>query len=84
MLVTPGAHDQPDNAARLMRLGVSRTVPRGRYYAPRVANELRELLTDLNYEERAREFASIIAQEDRIAVACEGIENVLALQSLRN
>ncbi len=33
MLVVPWAHDQPDNAARLARLGVSRTVPRNGYTA---------------------------------------------------
>ena len=34
MLVVPFAHDQPDNAERLRRLGVARTIPGPRYSAP--------------------------------------------------
>jgi hypothetical protein len=40
MLIVPRAHDQPDNAARAARLGISRTIPAQRYTADRAAAEL--------------------------------------------
>ena len=46
MLVVPHAHDQPDTADRLTRLGIARTIDRHRYTAKRVAMELGRLLDD--------------------------------------
>lgn len=77
MLVVPWAHDQPDNAARVRRHGYGRSIPRDRYYAPRVANELRELLTDENYARRTAEAAAQIATEDSVSNACDAIESAL-------
>jgi rhamnosyltransferase subunit B len=77
MLVVPWAHDQPDNAERLRRLGVARTIRRHQYYAPRVANELRELLINPSYESRSTEIAAQIAQEHGVTAACDVIEQVL-------
>jgi UDP:flavonoid glycosyltransferase YjiC (YdhE family) len=44
MLVVPFAHDQPDNARRVVRAGVGRTVARAAYAARRVTGELEKLL----------------------------------------
>jgi UDP:flavonoid glycosyltransferase YjiC (YdhE family) len=77
MLVAPWAHDQPDNAHRITRLGIGRMIPRNRYYAPRVAKELRELLTNPNYAARAAIAAAQIAREDAVNAACDVIEEVL-------
>lgn len=74
MLVVPWSHDQPDNAERVRRLGLGRLIPRNRYYAPRVANEIRALLIDESYHERACEFATRIAEEDGVTNACAVIE----------
>jgi UDP:flavonoid glycosyltransferase YjiC (YdhE family) len=74
MLIAPWSHDQPDNAERVRRLGLGRTIPRNRYYAPRVANELRELLTNPTYAERTSEMAANIALEDGVANACDALE----------
>ena len=82
MLIAPWSHDQPDNAARVTRLGLGRTIPRNRYYAPRVANELRELLTNQSYVERASEAAAQIAQEDSISNACDAIDDAIRLSLL--
>ena len=49
MLVVPFAFDQPDNAARLQRLGVARAIPRKHYTAKRAYAELSRLLTDPAY-----------------------------------
>ncbi len=43
-LVVPLAHDQPDNADRLARMGIARSIDRRRYSADRVAKELDRLL----------------------------------------
>lgn len=73
-LVVPWAHDQPDNAERLRKLGVSRTLPRQRYRARRVAKELDKLLSDKTYTERARNIGEQIVSEDGLACACDAIE----------
>jgi len=73
MLVVPYAHDQPDNAMRVKRLGISDTVRRGDYRAPRVAAALRRLLDDPAVPGRAQHVARLVAQEDGAhAAAPEG------------
>ncbi len=57
MLVVPHAHDQPDNADRLARLGVARTLSPRRYTPARVADELRRLLDDPAFARRRRRSA---------------------------
>jgi UDP:flavonoid glycosyltransferase YjiC (YdhE family) len=78
MLVVPWAHDQPDNANRIERLGIGRVIPRSRYYAPRIADELRELLTNRTYEAHASVAALQIDMEDAVTTACDVIENALS------
>jgi UDP:flavonoid glycosyltransferase YjiC (YdhE family) len=77
MLVVPFAHDQPDNAARLTRLGVARTLLPGRYRAPRVAAELRCLLDDPAYTRRAAEVGAEVRREDGVRAACDALEALL-------
>jgi UDP:flavonoid glycosyltransferase YjiC (YdhE family) len=74
MLVMPFAWDQPDNAARLERLGVARTVGRKAYTARRAADELDRLLTDASYRARAEEVARQVAAENAVGAACDAIE----------
>ena len=54
MLVVPHSHDQPDNAYRVTRLGVARTLYPKRYTAARAAHELRRLLDDPAYRRSRR------------------------------
>lgn len=77
MLVVPWAHDQPDNARRVTRLGVARTIPRHGYTAARAAAQLRSLLESPVVERRAAELGEMIRQEDGVAVACALLEDVL-------
>jgi UDP:flavonoid glycosyltransferase YjiC (YdhE family) len=74
MLVMPYGFDQPDNAARLERLGVARVIGRKRYTARRAADELARLLTDGRYAERAAQAARRIAAEDGVRAACDAVE----------
>jgi rhamnosyltransferase subunit B len=76
-LVMPYSHDQPDNAARVERLGVSRTIQRHQYQSDRVAQELQRLLEDPRYSTKAVEVSKIIQAEDGVNVACDAIEKQL-------
>ena len=77
MLVVPFAHDQPDNAARVTRLGVARTLARARYRAPRVARELAALLGDPAAAATAAALGAVVRAERGVAVACDALERVL-------
>jgi UDP:flavonoid glycosyltransferase YjiC (YdhE family) len=81
MLMVPWAHDQPDNAERCRKLGVSRTVKRGRYRSELVVRELDRLLNDPRYAERARMIAERLAGEDGLRVACDALEKTLRVSS---
>ncbi|HMD86438.1 MAG TPA: glycosyltransferase [Terriglobia bacterium] len=75
MLVVPFAFDQPDNAARLQRLGVARVIPRKHYTATRAYTELDHLLRDPAYAANAVRAARRIAEENGVRAACDAIEN---------
>mgnify|MGYP001598064083 CR=1 FL=1 len=77
MLVMPYAHDQPDNAARVTRLGFGRTIARTHYEVPRVAQELAALLGDAAYARRAAEAGGRIRSENGAAAAGDTIEQLM-------
>lgn len=77
MLVVPYAYDQPDNAARLVRLGVARTIERQHCTADRIAAELKLLLFDPNYAAKATEVGHLVQAEDGVGAACDAIEAFL-------
>jgi rhamnosyltransferase subunit B len=76
-VIVPYSHDQPDNAARVERLGTSRTLPRQQYTAARVARELDALLTHSAYAANAEKFGRIIRAERGVSVACDAIDRQL-------
>ncbi len=76
-LVMPYSHDQPDNAARVERLGTSRTIPRKQYSASQAAKELSKLLNNSSYAIKAAEVAGILKKENGVCVACDQIEKQL-------
>jgi UDP:flavonoid glycosyltransferase YjiC (YdhE family) len=78
-LVMPMAHDQPDNAARLERLGVGRSLPPKRFRAPAVAGALGDLLDSGAVAARCSELAHrIAARGDSLERAARAIEGVLS------
>ncbi len=77
-VVVPFNFDQPDNAARIARLGVGRVIPRARYTARSTAIALRTLLRDERASERARTIARQIARENGVDSACEALEQLLS------
>lgn len=76
-LIVPFAFDQPDNAAHAARLGGSRTLPRQKYRALRVATELDMLLTKRDYAIKANEIGKLLRQERGASIASDLIEQVL-------
>ncbi|HEY9845357.1 MAG TPA: nucleotide disphospho-sugar-binding domain-containing protein, partial [Candidatus Caenarcaniphilales bacterium] len=76
-LIMPYSHDQPDNAARVQRLGTSRTISREQYSAPRVAKALGELLGNPSYAAKATEIGRIVQAENGVGLACDAIEKQL-------
>ena len=73
-LVMPCAHDQFDNAARVTRLGIGRTISRRRYNPTVVAAELRQLLHHPAYARRASEIAARVQRENGVQAACDALE----------
>jgi UDP:flavonoid glycosyltransferase YjiC (YdhE family) len=74
MLIVPYAHDQPDNALRAAKLGISATVRRERYNAGTATRALAPLLTSRRVAARAEEIGDAVAHEDGAAVAADAIE----------
>ncbi len=75
-LVMPYAYDQPDNAARMVRLGVALTISRSRYRADTIMKPL-TALTAPAFHERARDLGNRISAERGSSTACEAIERAL-------
>lgn len=75
VLVVPHGHDQFDNAHRITRLGVARTLHPKRYRAARVARELARLLGH-DYRPRAESVATIVRGEGGAEAAAEAIERL--------
>ena len=78
VLILPHAHDQFDNAARVARLGCGRVLPRPRYDTQNATRELKRLLDNGSYAERAAAVAEVVRQENGARAAADAIESVLA------
>ncbi|MBA3240905.1 MAG: glycosyltransferase family 1 protein [Acidobacteria bacterium] len=77
-LIVPFSHDQFDNAARVARLGAGRSLPRPKYNRESAARELRVMLKDKSYAEKAAGVGRQVRSEDGAASACDAIEEVLS------
>ena len=77
MLIVPFSHDQPDNGARMVRLGVAKVIGRRQYSAATAADALRGLLNDPSYTARATAAAAQIQRENGAGTAADAIEQVL-------
>src|SRR5437868_4423509 len=77
MLVMPFNFDQADNAARVVRLGVGKTVSRAAYKADHVASTLHSLIRVSNYRENAERLAQGIQSENGAVTAANTLEKLL-------
>ncbi|MDB5292976.1 MAG: hypothetical protein JWL69_4217 [Phycisphaerales bacterium] len=76
-LVLPHTHDQPDNAARLEKLGVARTMSPKKYRADRVAQVLADLLGSRQVKESCTAVATRMAGSDAMEETCKLLEELL-------
>jgi rhamnosyltransferase subunit B len=76
-LIMPCAFDQPDNAARVKRIGAGLTISRNRYNARSAARKLERLLAERAYATNAEAIGRRIRAEDGLSGACDAIEQVL-------
>jgi rhamnosyltransferase subunit B len=76
-VVVPFSHDQPDNAHRVERLGISRTIYPNAYRAAKVQRALGELLETPATSRRAAEISEVVRSERGAAAACDAIERMM-------
>lgn len=75
-LVVPHAHDQPDNAFRIERLGLGISIYPERYQAASVARALKQLLTSSQIGTRCADYAERIDSQAAVNQACDLIEGL--------
>lgn len=73
-LVVPMGFDQPDNAARLARLGVAKVIPAGRFTGARAARALDRLIGDRPTDAACRRWRESIDVGGGLDQACDLIE----------
>jgi UDP:flavonoid glycosyltransferase YjiC (YdhE family) len=73
-VIMPMAHDQPDNAARIKRLGVGDYLWPNQFRGPKLAAMLERLLTSPDVKHQCRELAAWLDGDDAIGRTCELIE----------
>ncbi|MFM7591610.1 MAG: glycosyltransferase [Isosphaeraceae bacterium] len=76
-LVVPLAHDQFDNAARMVRRGVGLTLPKARFTADRAERMIAQLLKEKRFEEQANEARRVVKSEPGAAGAAQAIHDFL-------
>jgi rhamnosyltransferase subunit B len=77
-VITPFAHDQFDNAARVRRLGVGTSIPAKRYTARSAVKALAEVLGNPSMGGRCREIAGRMRDDHSVEQTCELIEALAA------
>lgn len=75
-LAVPMSHDQPDNAARLKKLGMGDWLSPGDVSGATVAERLAALLDSAVVQARCRELAGRIDFDEALSAACRAIEAV--------
>ena len=70
-LLMPMGFDQPDNAARIARLGVGASLRPRRFTGDRVARALEGLLTSVQVPQRCAEIRDRMAASDALARTCD-------------
>lgn len=77
-LVMPMAHDQPDNAVRLRRLGCGGVLAPRKFTASNIARELRRLMSDATVKANCERVARLCRDDHAADIAVEVLEGVLA------
>lgn len=75
-LVMPMISDQPDNAARLKRLGVGDWIRPSRFRSEAIAAKLEHLLTSAEVSENCRAIARRFIHDNTLAATCDSLEDL--------
>lgn len=75
-LVMPMSHDQPDNAARLERLGVAASLTPAKYHDANVARKLDHLLHSADVRANCASFARKVKFDDALEQTCVAVEEI--------
>jgi UDP:flavonoid glycosyltransferase YjiC (YdhE family) len=78
-LIMPCGFDQPDNAARVKRIGAGLNISRNRYKARAAANKLQKLLGDPSFAVNAGRIGRKLQLENSLDGACGAIERLWAV-----
>ena len=73
-LIIPRAHDQPDNAARIVRLGLGRTLSYSQLDTPALARTLRQLLADPAIKPHCLHYQALLRSADPLPALCDWAE----------
>ncbi len=76
-LIVPYGWDQPDNGARVSRLGAGLCLPRSSYSVQTAVEALKRLLEETRFVAKATEAGMQIRREDSLRIACDAIEAML-------
>jgi UDP:flavonoid glycosyltransferase YjiC (YdhE family) len=82
-LIMPYSHDQPDNARRMRRLKVARTIFRKDYTPVRVARKIRSMLETALYTRRASSIPARLGHENGVKTAGDALETLYAKTRIR-
>jgi rhamnosyltransferase subunit B len=74
-LIRPMAHDQPDTAARVEKLGIGVTLSPNKFNATSLAEKLNELIASQNVLERCKLYAGKIHPDQSLNETCAVIED---------
>jgi rhamnosyltransferase subunit B len=75
-LIIPRSHDQPDNASRIVRLGLGETLSYRRIDSTDLSVTLRCLLASRTATSRSKEFQARILAADTLSEVCEWAEEI--------
>jgi rhamnosyltransferase subunit B len=73
-LVVPHAFDQPDNAARIKRLGLGLVLRQCRFNAARGTDRLHRLLSDKTIRAKAAQVRTVLEEENGATAAADAVE----------
>lgn len=79
--IIPRSHDQPDNAHRIVRLGLGVTLGYRKIGSREVRRVLQNLLDSPSFAARCREFQTRLAAADPLPPACDWAEEIASRKS---
>jgi rhamnosyltransferase subunit B len=77
-VVVPYSNDQPDNARRLKKLGTSVTVSRKNYKARKIADVLKQVLSDESIKSKALSIKLLMQDDSGASRAADELESMIA------